>query len=481
MAHTVVALAGATGSGKSSLFNALTGERLAAVGVRRPTTATAQACVWGSANPDALLDWVGVPRRHRLGDRDPALDGLVLLDLPDHDSVESSHRVEVDRLLGVVDLLVWVLDPQKYADAAIHDDYLAPLATHAGIMLVALNQADRLPRPDLDGCVRDLRGLLATDGLPEVPVLPVSATTGAGLPSLREVLAERVAGRRAAAERLAADVTTCAESLRRHCGGSGADPVRAAERAGVVPSLAAAAGVDTVVRAVDRAHRSRAVGATGWPPLRWLRRLRPDPLRRLRLPERQIDAGDRTSLPAPSAADRARVSVVVRRFSDEVTDGLPEPWPARVRDTALAAEAELPDVLERAVAGTDLGMARRPRWWRLAGALQWLLGIVALTGALWLVGLFAWSYLQLGQPPVPHVGRLPLPTLLLLAGVLAGLLLAGVTRRIAALGARRRARTARRRLRARVSAAAEATLIAPVADVLMKYERFCAAVRRTLG
>ncbi len=42
-AHTVVALAGATGSGKSSLFNALAGMELSTVGVRRPTTAEAFA------------------------------------------------------------------------------------------------------------------------------------------------------------------------------------------------------------------------------------------------------------------------------------------------------------------------------------------------------------------------------------------------------------------------------------------------------
>ena len=44
---TVVALAGATGSGKSSLFNAITELDLAAVGVRRPTTSMPLACVWG--------------------------------------------------------------------------------------------------------------------------------------------------------------------------------------------------------------------------------------------------------------------------------------------------------------------------------------------------------------------------------------------------------------------------------------------------
>ena len=44
---TIVALAGATGSGKSSLFNAVSGTTLAEPGVRRPTTAAAMAAVFG--------------------------------------------------------------------------------------------------------------------------------------------------------------------------------------------------------------------------------------------------------------------------------------------------------------------------------------------------------------------------------------------------------------------------------------------------
>src|SRR5688500_7728418 len=90
---TVVALAGATGSGKSSLLNRLSGNELSTVGVRRPTTATAHAAVWAETAPSELLDWLGVPRRHHMSD--PELDGLVLLDLPDHDSTESEHRLEV--------------------------------------------------------------------------------------------------------------------------------------------------------------------------------------------------------------------------------------------------------------------------------------------------------------------------------------------------------------------------------------------------
>src|SRR5262245_54680108 len=55
--HTVVALAGATGSGKSSLFNRLSGMDLSAVGVRRPTTGAAHACVWRKEGAAPLLDW----------------------------------------------------------------------------------------------------------------------------------------------------------------------------------------------------------------------------------------------------------------------------------------------------------------------------------------------------------------------------------------------------------------------------------------
>ena len=171
---TVVALAGATGSGKSTLFNALSGSEVSTPGVRRPTTGVAHASVWGEHGADRLLDWLEVPRRHRVQPADPALDGLVLLDLPDHDSIRLENRLEVDRLVELVDVLVWVLDPQKYADAAVHSRYLAPLAGHAGVLVVVLNQVDRLDDASVRACLADLRGLLDREGLAATPVVPTS-------------------------------------------------------------------------------------------------------------------------------------------------------------------------------------------------------------------------------------------------------------------------------------------------------------------
>jgi len=479
---TVVALAGATGAGKSSLFNALAGAELTAAGRIRPTTATASAAVWGDAGGE-LLDWLEVPRRHRRDGGGP--DGLVLLDLPDFDSVERSHRLEVERLLDLVDLVVWVVDPQKYADAALHDRYLRPLAAYEASMLVLLNQADVLEPAALAACRADLRRLLGDEGLARVPVLAASARTGEGLEELRRVLAERVTAREAALARLEADLVTTARALaggdaelgRR---GAGDARVRRQDRERLLGALADAAGVPLVTRAVAGAHRRRGALATGWPYVRWLRRLRPDPLRRLRVSE-DPEAAVRTSLPAASPVQRAQVDGASRALAAGAASGLEEPWPGLVRAAATAAEDEVAARLDRAVAGTDLGM-RRPRWWGAAGWLQRVLALLAAAGALWLAALAVLGYLQVGDlVPTPEVVDVPLPTLLLLGGVAAGLLLALLARLVNGLSARRRARRAGAALRRRVETVADELVVAPVQAELDARARLHAALAEAAG
>ena len=257
--HTVVALAGATGSGKSSLFNALVGTPVATVGVRRPTTSTPTAAIWGAEPVGDLLDWLGVGTRH-LVTSDPeaaarggrhegpvgSLDGLVLLDLPDFDSREIGHRTEAERVLELVDLFVWVTDPQKYADARLHDDYVAALATHEAVTMVVLNQADRLTTAEVAQCRADLVRLMERDGVPRATVLATSVTTGDGLDELHQRLANAVAGRTMTRARLAGDVRAAAGALTGHVA-EGEPAVDDAARAELLDALARSAGVPTVV------------------------------------------------------------------------------------------------------------------------------------------------------------------------------------------------------------------------------------------
>jgi hypothetical protein len=471
-AHTVVALAGATGSGKSSIFNAIADEEFSAVGLRRPTTGAAHACVWGPEPAHDLLDWLGIERRYSRMDPD-GLTGLVLVDLPDLDSVETSHHVEADRLLSLTDLIVWVLDPQKYADKVIHRQYLAAFGHHRDITVVTLHQADRLSVEGIQTCLTDLGRLLVADGLGGVPTMATSTVGDPGLRPLKDVLEQTVARRIAALQRLSADVAATAADLaplvevprtKTHDKDIAAD---------LYTALGAAAGVPLVAQATELSYVHRAVRHVGWPLTRWVRRFRADPLGRLRLgrearanPEQPVVA---TSIGPAAPASQAAVSLALRSVGDRYSAGLPEPWPAGMLAAARSRSADIPDALDVAVSRTDLGMSRTPLWWRLVGLLQWLFMLCAGIGAVWNLLRYVLFIVGLPEPPTPQVGRLSLFTLLFLGGLLAGLLLAVVVRPIVSHAARRRRRRAHARLTEAVRRVGDDLVLGPVREVDRTY------------
>jgi hypothetical protein len=208
----VVALAGGTGSGKSSIFNVLCGEELVDVGGMRPTTSHPAAAVperLGGAF-DGYLDSLEIEERHTHGG-----ELMCLIDLPDTDSVEVDHRLRVDAVLGLVDLVVWVTDPEKYRDARLHHDYLRPLAPYAEQFVFVMNQVDRLSPGESEAVCHDLAEALSGDGLGEIEVIPVAASPPSGPPvgidRLREVLAGK--DREVLFEKLLTDLEATASAL----------------------------------------------------------------------------------------------------------------------------------------------------------------------------------------------------------------------------------------------------------------------------
>ncbi len=496
--HTVVALAGATGSGKSSTFNALAGLDLAAVGVRRPTTSWATACVWGEEDASELLEWLGIPPRHRVsrssmldaGSRaavkqEKALSGLVLLDLPDHDSTEVSHHLEVERLIRLTDLMVWVLDPQKYADAALHDRFLKPMAVHKDVMLVVLNHIDEVDPSGRDAMLADVRRLLELDGLHGVPVIGTSARTGEGMDELRRVVGKRVSDKAATRKRLLGDVSDAADALAAENGDGEPRELKDRDKRELVDALSDAAGVPLVADAVRRATTIRSRRATGFPLTSWLSRFRPDPLRRLHLDRastgRDLVAAARSSVPQANQVQQARVEITVRELCDEVAFGLSQPWVRAVRTASTSRFEDLTDGLDRAVTSTDLGVSGTPVWCRLVRVLQWLLLAAALTGALWLGVLAVIAYLQLPSADPPSWQGFPVPTVLLVLGVASGVLLALLSRVLIAVGSRARARRAERRLRAAVAEVAQGLVVDPVDAELAAHRQTFEGLRRARG
>gem|GEM_PF-42310 len=507
--HTVVVLAGTTGSGKSRLFNALSGLDLSRVGARRPTTGDPHACIWDPEGTGPLLDWLGVPEGRRTeresvldGDAQRALHGLVLIDMPDFDSIEESHRTVVDRLVGAADLVLWVVDPQKYADRTVHEHYLSSLAERDAAITVVLNQVDRLPAPDVDRLAADLRRLLAEDGLPAAPLYLASARTGAGVAELRSALADAVAGRRAAAVRIAADLTAVADGL---ADLTEAVPPSAPDRDRLTELLAERAGVPGLLDAAEQECRRRGRRATGWWFLRpafgggnaerimaqerydldWLDDSPAEPSEpaapaRSGEPSEPSESGERAATrstdPGRRAADTGRrggpvgVGAALRELLSPATDRLPAPWRASVR-TALADRmpvlagrlGQLPALAARGV---------RPTWWTVLSVLQWVFGIAAVAGAVWLV-----ASAVTGAVPDPGLAAL----WLLLGGVLVG-----VVAWLAAVPlVRSAARTERDRLavelRSVVGEAAGDCVWVPVESELSAYRSARAALSAVRG
>jgi hypothetical protein len=218
----VVALAGGTGSGKSSVLNAVAGEDVALAGAIRPMTSAPLALVPEAAveQLSGYLDEIDIP--DRVPHQGP--EWLCLIDLPDNDSVEVSHRHTVDVLLPRVDVVAWVTDPEKYRDASLHHGYLAPLARYQDQFLFVLNQTDRIGEDDLGAIEHDFRQALREDGISTPQIVLMAADPVAGPPlgvdAFLESLDAALDRRRAVPRKALADLAEVASEMVRSSSGA---------------------------------------------------------------------------------------------------------------------------------------------------------------------------------------------------------------------------------------------------------------------
>jgi GTP-binding protein EngB required for normal cell division len=488
--HTIVALAGATGSGKSSLFNALTDLELAGVGVRRPTTSWALACAWGPEGAHELLEWMGIPARHQVSrmsmlDRsseDQKLDGLVLLDLPDHDSVEVEHHLEMDRLVKYADVLVWVLDPQKYADAAIHDRYIRPMAAFRDVTLVVLNQIDRIPYEQRTRALGDVKRILDEEGLEGVTVLGTSATRGDGLDELKRELAQRIRAKASARHRLGSDIVSAAGRVAAAGGTSEVPGIGPVDRQALDLALLDCVGVPQLVEAIEGSTRRRAARLTGWPVTRWLVR-RTDPLQELGIdPNKSISRMARAAeVPGAAHVQRAQAETAVRDFAEKASVGLERPWREAIRDVSTSRADDIAIALDRAVVRADVAVPPKAIWWRVVNVVQWLALAALVVGGVWWGLQLLPDRTGLSVPGGPDVRELDLAILLAVGGLAVGVGLAAISRLTAWITARRRARKAERALTEAVEAVAEQRVAEPIRAELAAYERYRTNILRARG
>ncbi|MFT4147426.1 MAG: dynamin family protein [Micrococcaceae bacterium] len=469
--HTVVAFIGATGSGKSSLLNAIAGQKIARSAHTRPTTSEPLAIMWDSAGSESLLNWLGVKERHEMPP-DPQMSGLILLDLPDFDSTSEYNRQVVDKLVGMVDVLVWVMDPQKYADAAIHQNYIQPWANEDAVTIAVLNQVDKIRPEERQGVIESVEHVMRLDGLKDVHVLPVSAYTGEGIAQLKHEFSMIAQAHKGAVERWNLDARTMSQKLQRASGNSKKVNINDKARARLAANLAQSAGIEGITGAVRRSYERGSSLKTGWPVTRWVQKMRPDPLKALGLEKPTVSPELVRSSAVMTPVQKANAHNAIRNFVDESAQGASEPWRNSIRRAGTVDERQLTDALDQAIVRTQISREKDPKWWSFINVLQYFALAVTFVGLVWLVAITAVNFFGLSELLVPKIENVPIPTIVFFGGIILSLILALFSRIAAASGAKRQAAKVRKRFEKSIQDATQSTVITPIQHEIDRFHQF---------
>lgn len=479
----VLALAGGTGVGKSTLLNAIAGQEVSAASPRRPTTAEPIAWVPADRRRELapLLTWLGVTqvREHRA----ESLGELAVLDLPDFDSIAAGHRERVDALLPRVDAVAWVVDPEKYKDEIMHGGYLRTFAPRLRHQLVVLNRSDLLTAADATRVGDDMRAQLRREGLADIGIATTRARDGAaGVAEFRHWLDSGVQAKRVIAARVAAEGHQAVRDL--------------AVRAGVADG--------EVTPLIDPGRRERALAsvARGVLALVDIPGLERQAVAATRLAARPRGAGPfghltsaiyRLTGRARASADpalylrrwqlRGSLAPAVEPLRELVAATLPT-VPANVRgalatlSTPAVFEQRLADTVDRSLADEAADFRVPTSWfWSLIGLLQYAVTGVLLFCALWFAALFVIDAAPVGSVDIPYLGALPTPVVLLAATLLVGFLLAQVLRMHAGWLGRRWARRIGERTTREVRARITDSLLLPIERFDTAREQLAKAAR----
>jgi energy-coupling factor transporter ATP-binding protein EcfA2 len=484
----VVALVGGTGVGKSTLLNALAGRSVSAASARRPTTDRPVAWVPAGLAADGTQL---APLLQRLGtttvvEHDGSgLGKVVVLDLPDIDSVEPGHRAAVEAALPKVDVVAWVTDPEKYADAVFHDSFLRDWMGRLDRQVVILNKADRLEGDAARSVSADFGALLRRE-LPALARRPpvVIATTAKGgadgVAAFRHWLADAVDAKAIVAARIGAAASAAVADLAGQAG-VGAEEAKATTTP-VIPAAdrqrAIDAAIDEVLRLVDLPGAARqAVAATR----AQARRRGTGPIGLLTTAIYRASGRNRVSAnPAGYLRDwrsRGGLARAAELIRGVVNDALPR-IPSTLRPQ-FAAAARTSDFEQRTAASLDRIIAAQPPLDPPSSRLWPVLGLLQTANTLLLVFAAAWTVIWIIARPdvasydLPILGPIPAPLVLLAIGVIAGYVLA----RLLALHAGWLGRRWARRVSGEIRSAVRDTV---VADAFAQIEAIEAA-RASLG
>jgi hypothetical protein len=379
----------------------------------------------------------------------------------------------MDRLVQYSDVLVWVLDPQKYADAAIHDRYIRPMASFRDVTLVVLNQIDRIPYEQRTRALSDVRRILDEEGLEGVTVLGTSATRGDGLDELKRELAQRIRAKESARHRLGSDIDETVNRVLAAGGTSEVPGIGPVDRQALDLAMLDCVGVPQLVEAIEGSTHRRAARLTGWPVTRWLVR-HSDPLHELGIDtSRSISRLARAAeVPGAANVQRAQAESAVRDFAEKASVGLERPWRNAIREVSISKAGHIAAALDRAVVRAEVAIPSTAVWWRVVNVLQWLALVALAVGGVWWGLQVLSDRTDLSVPDRPGYFGYDIAVLLTFGGLAVGIGLAVLSRIAAWISGRWRARRVERALTEAIETVTEQRVVEPIQAELDAYARY---------
>ena len=168
----VVGFFGGTGVGKSTLMNRFAEEPVARASVERPTSRDITVYVHRSVSVDKLPQGFPMRKMRTALHNNDVYRHVLFIDMPDFDSVESANRDLVDIWLPHLDLVLYVVSPDRYRDDQGWRLLLKHARQHAWMFII--NHWDRGAPEQLE----DFRAQLAGAGL-QKPMLFRTDCSGA--------------------------------------------------------------------------------------------------------------------------------------------------------------------------------------------------------------------------------------------------------------------------------------------------------------
>lgn len=137
----IVAFMGGTGVGKSSLLNRLAGKAIAKAGIERPTSREVTLFHHKDIAINNLSEKLPIEKIRIAQHEDESKKNIVWIDMPDFDSTEQSNKALVFEWLPHIDVLIYVVSPERYRDEKAWRLLMSEGNRHA--WLFVLNQWDR--------------------------------------------------------------------------------------------------------------------------------------------------------------------------------------------------------------------------------------------------------------------------------------------------------------------------------------------------